>query len=575
MDILETAEGKFSNSKELKLQKAFLYGKYGKVNTALGLIEELKQEYPNDPRPLSIEANLYFLKGDYEKAEMSIKWAISLQENSPYYHNNLSLLYEKMADASLKAGNKEQARGYLTDAEKSIQKALSLKSFPQMLETQKKNPGEYFRTLMEKQKVGFYTLGCRLNQYESDGLAKTFRDLGLETVAAESHPEFIVVNTCTVTNRADSKNRNIIRNAIKMNPGSRVFVTGCYAETDREILEKIPGVAGVFGNSEKSSLPYKILDMSHTEIPTPGTDRFSYTDVLPVGHTRAYLKIQDGCNRVCSYCKIPSARGKGVSRKESEILDQVRFLQDGGVGEIVLTGVNLGWFKNESGEKGFIRLLEKILGILEYSRLRISSIEPSDVNKSLSTLLKHPRFCKFLHVPLQSGDSGILKRMKRSYTAETFRKRLEIIRSDHPEIFLGTDLIVGFPGEGESEFRNSLELIETLQIAKIHAFPYSPRKGTPAENFPDSLNGNVKKERVRLCNQISNKNMDNYFLSQEGKILEGILEQDGRVLTDNYLHIRLESGEREKLIPGQFVNVKPGKILKGEKKEYLGTLAMG
>lgn len=425
---------------------------------------------------------------------------------------------------------------------------------------------------MQKRKVGFYTLGCRLNQYESDGLSKSFEDLGLETVSPDSHPDFIIVNTCTVTNKADSKNRNTIRNAIKSNPSSRVFVTGCYAETDREILENIPGVAGVFGNSEKSSLPYKILGLLDNPGIYPPKDRFSYTDVLPVGHTRAYLKIQDGCNRVCSYCKIPSARGKGVSRRESDILDQVKFLQDSGVGEIVLTGVNLGWYKTETGEKGFIRLLEKILEVLEYSRLRISSLEPSDVNRPLSELLKHPRFCKFLHVPLQSGDSRILRKMKRSYSAETFRKRLELVREDHPQIFLGTDLIVGFPGETDLEFKNSLELIQALKIAKIHAFPYSPRKGTSAENFPDAIDGNIKKERVKICNELSQRSMDTYFLSQKGRTLEGIVEQDGRILTENYLHIHLPENQREKLITGQFVNTIPIEISNSPKREYLGVL---
>ena len=248
----------------------------------------------------------------------------------------------------------------------------------------------------EKFRVGFQTLGCRLNIFESDGLAQKLESMGLETVSLLEKPEVVVINTCTVTNKADSKNRNLIRNTIKTNPGAQVWVTGCYAETDKEILENIPGITGVVGNSEKSKLPYLILQKKSIEVEIPDKlDRFSYSDVLPVGHTRAYLKIQDGCNRVCSYCKIPSARGKGISRNEEDVLKQVEFLQDNGVGEIILTGVNLGWFRNSDGKKSFQSLLEKILKRMEYSRIRISSIEPSDVNEGLAELLTHPRFCNF------------------------------------------------------------------------------------------------------------------------------------------------------------------------------------
>ncbi|MCB1178635.1 MAG: radical SAM protein, partial [Leptospiraceae bacterium] len=203
-----------------------------------------------------------------------------------------------------------------------------------------------------KNSVAFHTLGCRLNIFETDGLSSSLSKLGIPTVSVEENPSIIIINTCTVTNKADSKNRNIIRNAIKNNPGSKVFVTGCYAETDAEVIKNIPGVFGVYGNSQKSELPFIIAENLGKEISQPNNlDRFSYSDVLPKDHTRAYLKIQDGCNRVCSYCKIPSARGKGISRKENDVLDQVKFLQDKGIGEIILTGVNLGWYRDENGKK--------------------------------------------------------------------------------------------------------------------------------------------------------------------------------------------------------------------------------
>jgi threonylcarbamoyladenosine tRNA methylthiotransferase MtaB len=412
---------------------------------------------------------------------------------------------------------------------------------------------------MQNLRVSFQTLGCRLNIFESDGLSNALKNAGIRTVSMEENPEIVIVNTCTVTNKADSKNRNIIRSAIKNHPGSQVWVTGCYAETDKSIIENIPGVTGVVGNTEKSNLPNLILEKFNIPYtPTINLDRFSYSDVLPVNHTRAYLKIQDGCNRVCSYCKIPSARGKGVSRKKDDILDQVKFLQDNGIGEIILTGVNLGWYRDENGDKAFNSLLEEILNSLEYSRIRLSSIEPSDVNATLSKLISHPRFCKYLHVPLQSGNSEILRKMKRSYTAETYRKRIEIVLKDHPNIFIGTDIIAGFPGETLEQFNDSLQLVKDLSISKIHAFPYSPRKGTAAEILVDSLSKEDKRKRVFKLNSLSENMYYEYYKKNENKIFEGILESSNQVLTDNYLKISLkETSVLQNLKVGQFISVKP------------------
>jgi threonylcarbamoyladenosine tRNA methylthiotransferase MtaB len=417
---------------------------------------------------------------------------------------------------------------------------------------------------MNSPRVGFHTLGCRLNIFESDGLSNALSQGGIKTVSIDENPEIIIVNTCTVTNKADSKNRNIIRSAIKNNPGSQIWVTGCYAETDKSVIEKIPGITGVIGNKEKSNLPNLILQSLN--LPRNNSkpyDRFSYSDVVPVNHTRAYLKVQDGCNRVCSYCKIPSARGKGVSRNKEDILNQIKFLQDNGIGEIILTGVNLGWYRNESGEKSFNSLLESILNVLEYSRLRLSSIEPSDVNKGLSTLLSHPRFCKYLHVPLQSGNSEILRKMKRSYTAETYRKRIEIVLQDHPDIFIGTDIIAGFPGETKEYFQDSVNLVRELGISKVHSFPFSIRKGTVAEGYSETVSKEEKKERVKELNTLSSTMLLQYFQKNIGLSLEGIVESDFKVLTDNYLKLNLLSDEdSKKLIVGQFISITPTNIEK-------------
>lgn len=410
-----------------------------------------------------------------------------------------------------------------------------------------------------EQTILFNTLGCRLNFFESDGLFASLSKHGYRSAKLEEHPEVVIINTCTVTNKADSKNRNTIRNAIKKFPGSQIWVTGCYAETDRESIEAIPGVAGVVGNTEKSKLPAMILEkkglVTSEELIHISYDRFSYSDVLPNGHTRAYLKIQDGCNRKCSYCKIPQARGLGVSRSYQDVLDQVRFLQDNGVGEIILTGVNLGWYRDSENKKAFNKILGEILSILEYSRIRISSIEPPDVSSELAELMTHPRFTPFLHIPLQSGNAEILKKMKRTYTPETFRKRVEITKEKIPNLFLGTDVIVGFPGETEEMFLDSVKMVQDLGFAKIHTFPFSARRNTLAETFKDSISKEIKKKRVRSLNVLSRELHKNYSLSAIGQVREAILEQGGMAVTDNYLKVKLDEAELKLLKVGQFLNV--------------------
>ncbi|EPG73681.1 MiaB-like protein [Leptospira fainei serovar Hurstbridge str. BUT 6] len=420
-----------------------------------------------------------------------------------------------------------------------------------------------------EKKVLFHTLGCRLNFFESDGIFSSLSRHGYRTAVEDEIPDVVVVNTCTVTNKADSRNRNIIRNAVKRYPGAQVWVTGCYAQTDRQSIEAIPGIAGVVGNEDKSRLPLMILEREGATISNQSvqTDRFSYSDVLPNGHTRAYLKIQDGCDRTCSYCKIPQARGKGVSREWKDILDQVSFLQDSGVGEIMLTGVNLGWYRNQDGRKAFPKLLESILNKLEYSRLRLSSIEPPDVGIELAELLSHPRFCPFLHVPLQSGSKQILKKMRRSYTPETFRKRIELVKSKIPDLFLGTDVIVGFPGETESDFLDSMNVLKDLEFAKIHAFPFSVRRNTTAEEYPETVTKEGKKERVHSLMSLSQDLHSSYAVSQLGRHREAILEKDGVAVTDNYLKVTLPSKDLPALSPGQFLTVEIGEYLPTTDKE--------
>lgn len=406
-----------------------------------------------------------------------------------------------------------------------------------------------------KQTIRVETLGCRLNLFESDGITGQF--LGSERYApASDHedPDIIVVNTCTVTDQADNKNRQLILRAVRKHPGARVIVTGCYAQTDPADCA-LPGVFLVVGNNQKSKLLSLYEEALRAESHAVRVSRerldpmdvFAYGNVLPAGHTRAYLKIQDGCDRKCTYCKIPQARGPGISRRVEDILDHARELDERGVPEIVLTGVNLGWYR-DSGLR-FNALVERLLGVLGKSRLRLSSIEPCDVDQGLAELSLHPRFCNFLHVPLQSGSREILKRMRRTYNPVSFRQRMETALRINPDIFPGTDVIVGFPGEGDSEFEETFALCEDLGFANIHAFPFSPRNGTAAAEMTSRPGEAVVRNRMERLRGLKVRGLARYQERFVGSVLDGIVEKatenECEALSDNFLRLRFQ-GPAEK-----------------------------
>lgn len=439
---------------------------------------------------------------------------------------------------------------------------------------------------------------------------------GYSIAKEDESPDHVIINSCTVTSKADSKNRLLVSKARQKFPNAKIWVTGCYAETDREVVESIPGVFAVVGNSEKSTLPdlisrfdlesnvnlqpndnlefsfsyraktdskftsspsfHSITDpnsISESSTQVSSSNRFSYLNAIPQGHTRAYLKVQDGCNRTCSYCKIPSARGKGVSRDFRDTIDQVQYLQDNGIHEIILTGVNLGWYKNENGEKAFAKLLEGILNQLTTARLRISSLEPPDVNADLRDLLQHPRFCKYLHIPLQSGSTKVLRAMNRTYTRESFQKRIEMVKSEHPNLFLGTDVIAGFPNETESEFHETISLLNELEFSKIHPFPYSPRANTSALSMGDPVTGPVKKERVHRLIALSSELHAKFAQKQIGSVQESILESDGQFLSDLYCKIKTHKPV-DQLPIGDLYSVRIESYFSSPKGEgtFLGTV---
>lgn len=400
--------------------------------------------------------------------------------------------------------------------------------------------------------------GCRLNQFESDGIKANLAANSHNIIADQREADFIVINTCTVTNKADYKNRAAIRRAHRLNPLAKIVVTGCYATTDADDIRALPGVYRVISNDKK----HQIGALLQGGEERAQDDRFFFS----ANHTfksRATLKIQDGCNKSCSYCKIPEARGRGVSRGFAATLDSARELIAAGFGEIVLTGVNIGWYFDNG--KSFHDLVEAILNLEGNFQLRVSSIEPGDVNERFAGFYAHPRMAKFLHIPLQSGSKFVLRTMRRGYTPENFMRRIDTVREASPDIHIGTDVIVGFPSEGEAEFTETLDFCRAANFANIHIFPFSKRRNTPIVNWLEAreqssskvpyreINGSIIRERSARLAELKNQMAAAYAERMGGKTFWAIAEktENGIVsyLTENYLrgtvaNPQLRRGER-------------------------------
>ena len=405
----------------------------------------------------------------------------------------------------------------------------------------------------ERPRTALIHFGCRLNQFESDGIKANLADHGHTLTQNLREADFVVINTCTVTNKADSKNRAAIRRAHRLNPQAKIIVTGCYATTDAEEIRKLPGVYRVIANDQK----HRIAEaLQGNEITPKAANRFFFS----ANHnfkSRATLKIQDGCNKSCSYCKIPQARGPGVSRDFAETLDSARELIDAGFGELVLTGVNIGWYHDQG--RSFYDLVESLLELPGNFHLRISSIEPGDVNERFAAFYQHPKMAHFLHIPLQSGSKFVLKIMRRGYTPENFMRRIEHVRRICPDIHIGTDVIVGFPAEGDREFKETLDFCRAAEFANIHIFPFSKRRNTPIVDWLmkraelrnqrapgetekhsfHEVHGAVIRERVAALSALKKEMADAYIVRMQGKNFFGVAEriEDGKIhfLTENYL----------------------------------------
>lgn len=404
--------------------------------------------------------------------------------------------------------------------------------------------------------VAFYTLGCKLNQYETEAIREQFERTGYQVVPFEAWADVYVVNTCSVTSKSDRHSRQMIRRAIQTAPEATVVATGCCAQVSPDSLACIPGVDFILGTQEK----IHILDFLNQHrgngkpfiaiSPRESLTRFEEIDISSFGrYTRAFIKIQDGCDRFCSYCIVPFARGPNRSRKLTSVVSQAQRLVDLGYQEIVLTGVQLGAYGQDLEEKislvDVLQALEKIEGL---RRIRLSSIEPTDVSPELIHLLAGSnKICRHLHLPLQGGDNQILARMNRPYRTVDYQDLVLTLVEKVPGIGIGADVMVGFPGEQEKSFRRSYEFIESLPLYYLHVFSYSQRPGTVAATLPDQVPPKVKKERAHRMKELREQKILRFWQSFVGQRLEVLLEnrrhrETGKLtgLTDNYIRVLVD-----------------------------------
>ena len=384
-------------------------------------------------------------------------------------------------------------------------------------------------------RVAFKTLGCRLNQYETDALVTDFDKAGYQLVNFDESPDVVVVNTCTVTNQSDQKSRTVISQAARKNKNAVVVVTGCMANNFKEKLESQDNITFVVENNRKSSVLALVDAHFSGEILHPNQlpqDVFRYEPVQKSLHTRSAVKIQDGCDNFCTFCIIPMVRGRAVSRPVEEVLESVRKTLENGFKEIVITGVNIGRY--EDGEARFEDLLAKVLEVPGDFRVRISSLEPDGFGDRFVELFSHPKLMPHLHLCLQSGSEKTLLRMRRMYDVEQFRKTIHQFRTVYPDFNFTTDIIVGFPGEAEDEFQQTIDAVKEFNFSHVHTFKYSIRKGTRAERLENHIPEKVKNERSLKVRELSEENKKQFLSSFIGKTQEVLVEKITQGVANGY-----------------------------------------
>ncbi len=429
-------------------------------------------------------------------------------------------------------------------------------------------------------KVAFYTLGCKVNQYETNGMIQAFLEKGYKIVDFTEKSDIYIINTCTVTSISDKKSRQMIRRTKQLNPEAIVVAVGCYAQVAKDKLEEIKDIDLILGISEKTEIiKYVEEEIKERNPKTYISDvmhQKQFVDFGSVNYTdknRVAIKVQDGCNQFCTYCIIPYARGRIRSRKIENVKKEVEDLAQKGIKEIVITGIHVASYGKDLEENiGLIDLLEEINKIDGIERIRLSSLEPTLITEEfVKRLSKLAKICDHFHLSLQSGCNETLKRMNRHYTTEDFKKATELLRKTYPNVALTTDIIVGFPGETEEEFNITYDFLKEINFYKMHVFKYSPRHGTKAEKMPNQIDGNIKEERSKKLIELSDKNEINQNKRYINKNLDVLIEEfeEGyyKGHTTNYIMVKIQ--ENTNNLQNKIVTVK---IIDNEGIDLIGKI---
>lgn len=434
--------------------------------------------------------------------------------------------------------------------------------------------------------VAFYTLGCKVNHYETEAMMDKFKSKGYKIKDYDDIADLYVINSCTVTTQAASKSRKYARRAKRKNQDAKVIMVGCYPQVDEDEVSQIEEIDYIMGTSGKSNIVElvedKILGENNDKLLKDNLNygKFSEFEEMSIKDlsetTRAYIKIQEGCNQFCSYCIIPYARGKMRSRNKNNIIDEVtKLINQKGVKEIVLTGIHLGAYGIENNDKyALVRLIEELSKIKGLKRIRLSSIEVTEVNDRLIQLLKYnEKVCPHLHLPLQSGSNNILDKMNRPYTKEEFRENVNKFREEIPDLAITTDVIVGFPGESIKEFRETYDFIKEIGFSRLHVFPFSRRKNTPAYDMKPRVRGDIKSKNASRLRKLNKKLMSQFNKKFIGKSKKIIIEDNKdhetslyTGYTDNYIKVLVDAKEDdiEKLKEVKLIDCHNYESLKGK-----------
>lgn len=412
-------------------------------------------------------------------------------------------------------------------------------------------------------KVAFYTLGCKVNQYETEAMIELFKKEGYDVTSYEDYADVYVINTCTVTGMSDRKSRQIIRRARKTNPDAFVIVTGCYAQTAPGEILKIDGVNLVIGNEDKN----KIVEIYENHKDSLGVScvqdimkihDFSKMTVEDCDRVRAYIKVQEGCNQFCSYCIIPYARGPIRSRPLDEVITETKRLAENGFTEITYVGIHIASYGLDTKDGNLAVLLNEANKIDGLKRIRLSSIEPMTLNEDFIEKIKDcDKLCHHFHLSLQSGCDETLKRMNRKYTTDQYKSIVNGLRKHFPDVAVTTDIMVGFAGETDEEFANTCKFVEEIAFADAHIFQYSQRKGTPADKYPNQVSPDIKDKRSKIIQKICENSKKAFEKKMLGTVCEVLFEQEidkdlyeGK--TSNYQNVHVMSQED---ISGKYFNV--------------------